>query len=450
MAATRGRRDKAAAAPAKKPSPGKDSEPCRARNDPAPAWPTTLGKTWKVKFTCHECGQHFDRFTNYEKHMKIQHPSCPREPEDGPPRDPTPTLDGPRTAKADTKRKAKGKDKATRDSDSNDDDDGDSDDDSDDDGDNDDNGKGLDKGKEKETTAEASPARTRPSRGRKLKSATPDDVTLFRIFRLIRNTDKAQGSVKTMPTLSDQGSKLQWGEFLLDLSPDMSEPTPNVRTIGREEGNMAKRMLQRIDLPWGLPEELEFTTRPDGEPMTMGKLEVNVPLRDNNPVAFQRDEWVLVIRRSTRRQKAASDVYVRDFEGRPGLLKSDELRYPVAVPWNLRLEKRLWKERMDQMVMNVQDADGEGNGEGSSKSNKRQERDSPENDNGEGPSTRSGRRKIKQVHFERDTPSPANHNSKTAVAAEDDNGEDDGGEGPAEKVKKKIRPVRRRKATTWV
>lgn len=151
-----------------------------------------------------------------------------------------------------------------------------------------------------------------------------------------------------MPKLSEHGSKLQWGQFLLEITHSATDVRALVRTIDGQEGHVSKRMLQRIDRPWGLPQNINIGA--EGISIRMAVVTADIESQPAQTV-IQKGELVLVLGQPILDDLnvIALIVEVRDFEGRTGYISRDCLDFRYSKPWGLLVKEDRWETRMAGM-----------------------------------------------------------------------------------------------------
>lgn len=117
----------------------------------------------------------------------------------------------------------------------------------------------------------------RPDSPRKESQARPEvsqnrlqprrDPPNFRIARLIRNADKAGGERASEVALQDPNFTVNFGDYLLHLDNNPGAIQSQFRNMAGQEGIVPHRMIQDVDLPWGLPTTIPIVTDGVGIPI---------------------------------------------------------------------------------------------------------------------------------------------------------------------------------------
>ena len=163
--------------------------------------------------------------------------------------------------------------------------------------------------------------------------AAPPQPEEFRIARLIRYMDASRGSLPTVGDwqfefrVNDPDFRTNYGCFLLYVNYIPGQAEQRMRNYTGQEGYVPTRMLQYIDMPWGLPSNLELDD--DGEPLNIVRLD-NV-LSDVEPDGNSFESNAVVHLYET---SAGGEQSFIDFEGDLGVVQIEDVTPVHHRPWD--------------------------------------------------------------------------------------------------------------------
>lgn len=258
---------------------------------------------------------------------------------------------------------------------------------------------------EEEVLEEAENSVDRPDTGIEMEPDQEPQNDGFNIVRLIQYTDKG-GADDACPIKTEADYfTVQYGDFLLDLSDLKTVDQVHVRNYYDQERFIPRRMLQSIQLPWGLPTTVKLDDE-NGVGLPVAFVGEVIPAAFGG-IDFDEDETVMI-------KTPGDPTVVIDFERRVGEIKmrapkikrlvskkgkekepfqeseseSEEevelLTSPCDFPWDLRVDP----DWIDQYIVGKtppkkgRSRRGKGkekdNGEGSSKGPSKRKRDDEE------------------------------------------------------------------------
>jgi len=160
----------------------------------------------------------------------------------------------------------------------------------------------------------------------------------FRIFRLIRNTDKAGQERQPPFDISHPRFTVNYGDYLLRLDNEHLALTGQFRNMAGQEGGVPIRMTQKMFMPWGLPGHIPLVEDGEGLPIVFSKS----PARDaagNLGISHNEALFGGFIDPNREEDKAEQDpkVVVMDVDRRTIKVRNSLLETRYKYPWNLRV-----------------------------------------------------------------------------------------------------------------
>lgn len=195
----------------------------------------------------------------------------------------------------------------------------------------------------------------------------PVDATKlpFKIVRLIRNTTKTGIEANSSIDMDALWFSVNYGDFLLDLTPPDKRQIAHVRNYQGEERFVPRRMLQPTYIPWGIPEGVPQVAG-NGSPSPLRIVQMNIFPEHSGGVPFFRGEYVMVLETGELvdfERRRGNEVSVESGRRAVQKLTLDEV---VDEPWGILVDESKLKwgfETTEGAVEGDSEADSEGDAE---------------------------------------------------------------------------------------
>jgi hypothetical protein len=170
-------------------------------------------------------------------------------------------------------------------------------------------------------------------------AAAPKQPDEFRIARLIRYMDASRGILPAIGDwpfefrVGDPDFRTNYGCFLLYVTYIPGQTEQRMRNYTGQEGYVPTRMLQYIDMPWGLPLTLELDE--DGDPSKINRLDNILSYVEPDGNSFESNTVVHLYETA-----AGGEQHFVDFEGYLGEVEIENVT-PVDErnrPWDVLVD----------------------------------------------------------------------------------------------------------------
>lgn len=170
----------------------------------------------------------------------------------------------------------------------------------------------------------------------------------FKIVRFRERKTKYGVVIGTRETVRHQDYfPVQLGDFLLEVNQATNtHEEVRVRHYNGSERYVHRRLIETIELPWGLPRNIPVTEDEDGVGLPLGFMTRTIRVRDAGGIPLKDGEAIM-----TKNEFEPQDAYCKviDWEGRAGeflrevddtgdVIEDDPIDTPYMYPWNLRLD----------------------------------------------------------------------------------------------------------------